>query len=58
MLNFIRTTKTKTGLRVKAYLDRRDYPRGPTVSDECLAAVYITYLDPLPHWNYTIDPGM
>src|SRR5437870_4169866 len=44
MLNFIRTTKTKTGLRVKAYLDRRDYPKGLKVSEDCLSALRITYL--------------
>jgi hypothetical protein len=58
VLNFIQTTETKTGLRVKAYLDRRDYPRGLKVSDECLAALRITYLDPLPQWNYTLVPRM
>jgi len=58
MLNFIRTTTTKTGLRVKAYLDRRDYPKGLKVSEDCLSALRITYLDPLPRWNYTLAPRM
>ena len=58
MLNFIRTTTTKTGLRVKAYLDRRDYPKGLKVSEDCLAALRITHLDPLPRWNYTLAPRM
>ena len=26
ILKFIRTTKTSTGLKVRAWLDRRDYP--------------------------------
>lgn len=58
ILKFIRTTETKTGLYVKAYLDPRDYPRGLKVSDDCLAALRLTYLDPLPHWNYTLAPRM
>ena len=58
MLNYIRTTTTKTGLRVKAYLDRRDYPKGLKVSEDCLAALRITHLDPLPRWNYTLAPRM
>jgi len=58
MLNFIRTTQTKTGLRVKAYLDRNDYPTGLRLSSECLSALRITHLDPLPRWNYTLAPRM
>ena len=58
MLNFIRTTKTETGLQVKAYLDRRDYPTGLKVSSECLSALRIIHLEPLPRWNYTLAPRM
>ena len=54
MLNFIRTTKTESGLRVKAYLDRRTYPIGLKVSPEHLSQLRITYHDPLPRWNYTL----
>ena len=58
MLNYIRTTTTKTGPRVKAYLDRHNYPKGLKVSKACLAALRITHLDPLPRWNYTLAPRM
>lgn len=58
VLNFIRTTKTKTGLRVKAYLDRNDYPTGLKLSPESSSALRITHLDPLPRWNYTLAPRM
>jgi hypothetical protein len=57
LLNFIRTTETKTGLHVKAYLDPRDYSRGWKVSEDCLTALRITSLDPLLH-NYTLAPRM
>jgi hypothetical protein len=33
-LNHVRTTKTKTGLHVKAYLVRKQYPKGEKISDE------------------------
>ena len=57
MLKFIRTTRTKTGLEVTAYLDRADYPTGhkPDLSE--ISAVRLTRGKILPHWNYTIAPN-
>jgi len=54
MLNFIRTTKTETGLRVRATLMKGDYPKGlkPTAAE--MATLPFLPHDMLPDWNYTI----
>jgi hypothetical protein len=43
ILKFIRTTKTSTGLKVRACLDRRDYPLGVKPSAERLHQLRITH---------------
>lgn len=55
IVNLIGATKTRSGLRVKARLDKKTYPASIKVSDEELATVKLT-----PHkfhgeWNYTIE---
>ena len=57
VVKLIGATVTKTGLKVKARLDKRKYPTKVKVSDDQLREVNIT-----PHafhgeWNYTISPG-
>lgn len=56
MLNYIRTTTTKTGLRVKATLVRREYEVGVKVPDREMAALNIRAHRVLPKWNYTLQP--
>lgn len=56
ILNYARTTKTQTGLKVTAYLDRRKYPCGVKPSAGELAALRLSRHDTLPAWNYTIKP--
>ena len=46
ILNFIRTTKTKTGLKVNARLVKKQYPKGFKISDP--AWRYSTSKNPLP----------
>jgi hypothetical protein len=55
MLNFIRTTKTATGLRVRATLMTGNYPKGikPTTAD--MTKLPIQPHEVLPDWNYTIS---
>lgn len=57
MLNFIRTTKTQKGLRVRATLMKGDYPTGIKVTADAMANVNIIAHNVLPAWNYTIAPG-
>jgi hypothetical protein len=54
VIQFINHTTTKTGLRVKAELDQRQFPEGIKVSDEELSHVNLEPHSFLPAWNYTI----
>lgn len=57
MLNCIRTTKTETGLKVKARLMRRKYETGEKVSDAQMDKISLHRHNALPDWNYTISPS-
>jgi hypothetical protein len=57
ILKFIRTTNTKTGLRVTAYLDRTAYNTGLTPTAEDRSRLCLRPHDILPKWNYTIAPN-
>ncbi len=57
ILKYARTTKTSTGLRVRAHLVRRRYKKGIKVTDAQMQELAITKDDALPMWNYTIDPS-
>ena len=57
IVNYISTTKTKTGLRVKAMLDQTNYEKGIKVSDAEMAKINIKYHTVHPEWNYTISPS-
>jgi transposase len=54
IVDLIAATTTKTGLKVRAQLDRGYYPTGIKVTDAELAAVPITRHDFHGEWNYTI----
>ena len=54
VVNLIGSTKTKSGLRVKARLDKRKYPLGIQVSDEQMEAIKLTRHKSHGDWNYTI----
>ena len=58
ILNYARTTKTQTGLKVTAYLDRRNYPCGLKPTPEQVASLRLRRHETLPEWNYTIKPQM
>ena len=58
ILNFIRTTSTKTGLAVSAYLDRRHYPTGTEPTPQQLRRLKLEPHETLPRWNYTIRPNL
>jgi hypothetical protein len=58
ILNFIRSTKTQTGLSVTAQLDRRHYPTGIEPTQEQLQALRLKPHEVLPKWNYTISPNL
>lgn len=54
MLNYIRTVKTQTGLRVRANLLAKRYARGIEISDGLMNQINIRGGRVLPAWNYTI----
>ena len=57
VLNFIRTTKTATGLVVNATLLDGDYPTGIKVSEAQMNEVNLRQHRVLPMWNYTFVPA-
>ena len=56
ILNYIRTTKTSTGLRVKAYLVQKHYPKAIKISDRQVQELAVHRHEILPKWNYTLTP--
>jgi len=56
MLKHIRTTRSTTGFRCQARLDRATYPTGVTVTPEEFARVRLKRHKLFPQWNYTIYP--
>jgi hypothetical protein len=58
MLGFIRSTKTKTGLAVTAYLDRAEYPTGLKPDRQLISSLALKPGKVLPRWNYTIAPNL
>lgn len=57
IMNYIRTTKTKAGLRVGAHLIRKQYQTGERISDKEMKQISIREHDIFPKWNYTISPS-
>ena len=56
VVNLIGSTRTKTGLRVKAKLDRKVYATGEKISDEQMEEINLKPHATHPIWNYTISP--
>jgi hypothetical protein len=57
IVELIGATTTRTGLRVRAELDRGRYPLGVKVGDAELAAVPLARHQFHGEWNYTIQPA-
>lgn len=56
ILKFIRTTKTKTGLRCRAILLPNKYENGCRPSDDEMETLRLKKHRTLPKWNYSISP--
>ncbi len=56
VINLISRMTTRTGLKIKALLDNRDYDPGVKISDQDMARLQITTHTTYPQWNYTIVP--
>lgn len=48
---------TKTGLKVKALLNKREYAKGKAVPDHLFKTIPLSNHSELPAWNYTIRPN-
>lgn len=57
ILNYLRTTKTKLGLKVKARLVKKQYAKGIKISDAAMKELNIKQPTSLPKWNYTLRPS-
>jgi len=58
MLNYIRGTVTQTGLRVKAFLVVRFFPKNQKVSQDKREALHLERRPICPNWNYIIKPRL
>ncbi len=56
IVELIASTTTNTGLTVKSFLDKNEYPTGIRVTDEELNGVNLVRNEFCGQWNYTIYP--
>lgn len=56
VLEYIRHTTTKTGLKIEAMLDTNEYETGKKITDEQFKDICITRDDFHGEWNYCISP--
>ena len=57
MVNLIGRTTTKKGLRVRAEIDKRAYPKAVVVKDEQMERIHLSPHEFHGDWNYTIRPA-
>ncbi len=56
VLKYIRTTKTNSGLHVKANFVRKKYSKGEKITDQEMKTIPIEKHQELPDWNYILFP--
>jgi hypothetical protein len=56
ILELIRNTTTKTGLKIEAVLDENHYETGKKITDEQIEQLNICGNDFHPEWNYSVMP--
>ena len=57
ILRYLRTTSTKTGLKVRAHLVRKPHKKGVKVTNGQMKQLNITKNEGLPKWNYELQPN-
>jgi len=55
VINLIKGTKTKTGLKITAKMDKRKYKVGKRITDKEFEKVKVIQHNTNPNWNYTIS---
>jgi len=58
IVKLIAATTTRKGLKVRAELDSKSYPKGIKVTDEEFAGLRILRDEFHGEWNYSITPGI
>jgi hypothetical protein len=58
VLNFLRTTTTSTGLRVRAMLNTKHYSKGVRITDHQMQCVSLKTYTQRPNWNYSITQSI
>ena len=58
VLKYIRSTKTETGLKVKATLVKKQYEKGLKVLKGQIESLNVKFHKVNPKWNYTISPAI
>lgn len=58
MLKHLRATRSTSGFRCQARLDKKAYATGVKISPEEMAGMCIERHKVFPHWNYTIRPRL
>jgi hypothetical protein len=56
VVNMISATTTKSGLKIKAFLDTNACNKGIKISDEQMSMLNLKFHNLHPQWNYTISP--
>ncbi len=56
MLNYIDNTTTRQGLKVDAILNRKEYAKGLSITEDQMKTINLKRHTQLPDWNYTISP--
>ncbi len=57
VLKYIRTTKTESGLFVKAHFVRKKYPKGEAITNQEMNKISIEKNQEMPDWNYILSPA-
>jgi hypothetical protein len=57
ILKFIRTTKTTTGLKIRALLNTKIYQKGKKITDREMNEIDLQRYTLRPNWNYSISPS-
>jgi hypothetical protein len=57
-LKFIRSTKTVTGLKIRATLNTRHYQKGTRISEQQMQHIALKSYTQRPLWNYSITQSI
>ena len=57
VLKFIRATKTAAGLKIRAFLNKKQYLKGIKISDRQMKDIALKRYTLRPNWNYSICPA-